>query len=68
MIDMRNIMRKKEVTIAAILAILMTALVVLAKSEGADTVRAFIAGAGTGVTVGYVIITNRIIKQARNKG
>ena len=67
MINMRNITRKKEVTVAAIIALFTTALVALVKSVGADIVGAFIAGAGTAVTVGYVIITNNMIKQARKK-
>jgi hypothetical protein len=67
MINMGNITRKKEVTVAAIIALFTTALVALVKSVGADIVGAFIAGAGTAVTVGYVIITNNMIKQARKK-
>jgi hypothetical protein len=67
MINMGNITRKKEVIVAAIMAISTTAVVALAKNVGADIVGAFIAGAGAAVTVGYVIITNNMIKQARKK-
>lgn len=48
---MGNITRKKEVTVTAIIVIFTTAVAALAKSMGADTVGAFIAGAGTAVTM-----------------
>ena len=50
---MGSITRKKKVAIA--------------KGVGTDIAAAFIAGAGTAATVGYVIITNTIIKQARRR-
>jgi hypothetical protein len=64
---MLTITRNKEVGIAAMLAILTTAAVVIAKGAGSEIVAAFIAGAGSAVTVGYVVITNIKIKQARDK-
>ena len=64
---MANIIRKKEVAVAAAMAIVTTSAVAVAKGVGADMAEAFIAGAGTAATVGYVIITNMVIKQARRK-
>ena len=64
---MGGITRKKEVAVAAAMAIVTTAAVAVAKGVGADIAGAFIAGAGTAATVGYVIITNMMIKQARSK-
>jgi hypothetical protein len=64
---MLTITRNKEVGITAMLAILTTAAVVIAKGAGSEIVAAFIAGAGSAVTVGYVVITNIKIKQARDK-
>ena len=64
---MESITRKKEVIVAATMALFTTAVVALAKSVGADMVAAFIAGAGTVVTVGFVIIANMKIKLARKQ-
>jgi hypothetical protein len=50
----------KEVAVAAAMAIVTTAAVAVAKGVGADI-------AGTAATVGYVIITNMMVKQARRK-
>jgi hypothetical protein len=64
---MGNMTRKKEVAIAAVIAVVTTAAVALAKEAGSHIVAVFIAGAGTAVTVGYVVLTNIAISQARRK-
>ncbi len=64
---MENITRKKEVIIAAAMALFTTALVAFSKSIQADLLGAFLAGAGAAVTVGYIISTNKKIKQAGKK-
>jgi len=65
--NMENVTRRKEVAIAALIAVVTTAAVVLAKGAGSDIVAAFITGAGSAITIGYVILTNRAIQQAKRK-
>jgi len=62
---MGTVTRRKEVAIAAVIAVVTTAVVALAKGVGSDIVAAFIAGAGSTATVGYVVLTNIAIEQAR---
>ena len=59
--------RKRELAVATAVAIVTTAAVAIVKAVGADIAGAFIAGAGTATTIGYVVITNMMIKQARRK-
>ena len=64
---MENLTRRKELAVASAIALVTTAAVIVAKSVGAVIVASFLAGAGTAITVGYVIIANRMLKQAGRK-
>ena len=64
---MKKVTRRREVATAVAIAVATTAAVALAKGVGSDTVAAFIAGAGFATTVGYVVLTNIAIHQARSE-
>jgi hypothetical protein len=53
------VIRRNEVAFAAAISIVTTAAVIVAKLAGSGGIAAFIAGAGTTGTVGYVVITNK---------
>jgi hypothetical protein len=61
----KKVTRRREVATAAAIAVATTAAVALAKAAGSDIVAAFIAGAGSAITVGYVVLTNIAIHRAR---
>lgn len=63
---MKKVTRRREVATAAAIAIATTAAVALAKGAGSDIVAAFMAGAGSATTVGYIVLTNIAIHQARS--
>lgn len=60
---MRNLTRRKMLTTATTIAILTIAAVMLSKMIGAIIIGAFLAGAGTVITIGFVIFANIWIRK-----
>ena len=65
--NMKNALPRKEVLIAVAMAIVVSVAVVVAKQEGWNTAAEWIAGVGTAVTAGYVLLTNIAIGQVGRK-
>jgi len=59
--------RKKEITVAAMVAAIATIVVAVAKLAGHIELAAFMAGVGTGAVITYVIIKNREIALLRRE-
>lgn len=64
---MKPVTRTREVLIAAAIALATTAVVALVRASGSNIAAAFIAGAGSATTVGYVALTNIAIRQASDR-
>jgi hypothetical protein len=62
---MKNLTRRKEIAVAGMIA-LTTAAVIIAKILGAIIPAIFLAGAGSAITIRYVIIANAVIKQSKS--
>ena len=64
---MENLSRRKMTTIATTIAVVTIAAVIVTKIIGVLAVAAFLAGAGTALTIGFLIVASLFVKPPDGK-